>query len=114
MHPSLWCTYRTAELTAARQACTAALSHPNTALLTCAPLPRQAAPVGDGAVQVDAGEVMQLVLHWLSTGPCQEAAAALAREAKQKGLLPQRHNVTGQHGADQASTCVHAACTAAV
>ncbi|KAI8471016.1 MAG: hypothetical protein J3K34DRAFT_520916 [Monoraphidium minutum] len=43
----------------------------------------------------DAGEVTQLVLHWLAAGPCRAAAAALEREAQELGLLPKRHAVRG-------------------
>ncbi|KIY94943.1 Bromodomain and WD repeat-containing protein 1, partial [Monoraphidium neglectum] len=50
---------------------------------------------GADAPHVDAGEVMQLVLHWLAAGPCSGAAAALQREAEALGLLPKRHDVRG-------------------
>jgi len=50
---------------------------------------------GSAAPQVDEGEVMALILHWLASGPCSDAAAALATEAQAKGLLPQRLDVRG-------------------
>jgi hypothetical protein len=45
---------------------------------------------------LDPSEVYFLVLHWLSNGPCREAAAALLREVEQHGLLPRTHAVTGK------------------
>ena len=44
---------------------------------------------------VDDAEVMALVLHWLARGPCADAAAALARDAERRGLLPPRYDVQG-------------------
>jgi hypothetical protein len=42
---------------------------------------------------------MQLVLHWLFSGPCRASAATLAEEAAGMGLLPRRHDVQGaRHG----------------
>jgi hypothetical protein len=56
---------------------------------------QRAGPRPEGA---DPAEVMALVLHWLSSGPCQAAVPALAREAAAKGLLPARHDFSGARG----------------
>lgn len=56
-------------------------------------LPRPAA--GGGAHDMEEAEVMQLVLHWLASGPCSGAARTLEREALSLGLLPKRHDPTG-------------------
>jgi hypothetical protein len=45
--------------------------------------------------ELDLSEVYFLVLHWLSQGPCREAAAVLLREVEQQGLLPRTHAITG-------------------
>lgn len=55
-------------------------------------LPPEAGGPGPG---FDLSEVYFLVLHWLSQGPCREAAAALLREVEQQGLLPRTHSFTG-------------------
>lgn len=48
-----------------------------------------------GGPGFDLSEVYFLVLHWLSQGPCREAAAALLREVEQQGLLPRTHSFAG-------------------
>jgi hypothetical protein len=50
--------------------------------------------------RLDEGEVMALVVHWLSSGPCRDAAAALAAEAERQGLLPQRLDIQGAYHPD--------------
>eukprot|EP00879_Flechtneria_rotunda_P022434 GHRR01023684.1.p1 GENE.GHRR01023684.1~~GHRR01023684.1.p1 ORF type:complete len:388 (+),score=156.34 GHRR01023684.1:1101-2264(+) len=45
--------------------------------------------------QLDVTEVYQLVLHWLSHGPCRSAAEALLQDVTQQGLLPRHYDVHG-------------------
>jgi hypothetical protein len=46
-------------------------------------------------VQVDDAELHFLILHFLASGPCQNAAVALEREAAARWLLPKRIDFEG-------------------
>ena len=45
---------------------------------------------------MDQAEVYFLILHYLSSGPCKEAAEVLEKQAIEAGLLPKRYDVLGE------------------
>jgi len=46
-------------------------------------------------VQVDDAELHFLILHFLASGPCQQAVLALEQEAASNALLPMRTDFRG-------------------
>lgn len=45
---------------------------------------------------MDQAEVYFLILHYLSSGPCKEAAEVLEKQALEAELLPKRYDVLGE------------------